>query len=138
MASHRTAFRVYYEDTDAGGVMYHARYLGFAERGRTEALRAHGIPAAALLERHGIVLVVRRLSADYLRPLRLDQLVEVETAVRAVRAASLLLRQTLSEGTAPAAVLDITMASVRVADMRPMRLPEPWATLLASFAADAA
>ena len=114
--------------------MYHARYLGFAERGRTEALRDHGIPAALLLERHGIVLVVRRLSADYLRPSRLDDLVEVETRVAELRPASVRLRQRLLAGDQTAAVLDLTLAVIRIATMRPVRLPEPWATVLAGLA----
>lgn len=134
MAPHRAAFRIYYEDTDAGGVMYHARHLGFAERGRTEALRALGIPASALLEQHGIVLVVRRLSAEYLRPLRLDELVEVATEVLEVRAASLRLRQSLSVDGRSATALDVTLAAIRIATLRPVRLPEPWAELLDSLA----
>ena len=149
MAPHRCAFRVYYEDTDAGGVMYHAQYLAFAERGRSEALREAGVPAMALLERHGIAFVVRRLQAEYLRPLRLDALVTVETALLERRAASLRLRQTLSAQMPPAqtlstrtpptgevvaAVLDVTVATVRLADLRPVRLPEPWATVLGGLA----
>ncbi len=135
MPAHRCTFRVYYEDTDAGGVMYHAQYLAFAERGRSEALREAGVPAMALLERHGIAFVVRRLGAEYLRPLRLDALVTVETVLAERRAASLRLRQTLSAqtpsaGDVVAAVLDVTVATVRLADLRPVRLPEPWATVL--------
>ena len=135
MPAHRTAFRVYYEDTDAGGVMYHAQYLAFAERGRSEALREAGVSAMALLQRHGIAFVVRRLGADYLRPLRLDALVTVDTALLERRPASLRLRQTLSDGEVVAAVLDVTVASVRLADLRPVRLPEPWATVLDGLAA---
>ncbi len=108
--------------------------LGFAERGRTEALRALGIPASALLEQHGIVLVVRRLSAEYLRPLRLDELVEVATEVLELRAASLRLRQTLSVAGRPAAALDVTLAAIRIATLRPVRLPEPWAGILGGLA----
>ncbi len=149
MPAHRCAFRVYYEDTDAGGVMYHAQYLAFAERGRSEALREAGVPAMALLERHGIAFVVRRLGAEYLRPLRLDALVTVETVLAERRAASLRLRQTLSTqtlstqtlstetpsaGNVVAAVLDVTVATVRLADLRPVRLPEPWATVLDGLA----
>ena len=144
MPAHRCAFRVYYEDTDAGGVMYHAQYLAFAERGRSEALREAGVPATALLERHGITFVVRRLQAEYLRPLRLDALVTVETVLAERRAASLRLRQTLSTqtlstetlsaGNVVAAVLDVTVATVRLADLRPVRLPEPWATVLDGLA----
>ncbi len=134
MPAHRTAFRVYYEDTDAGGVMYHAQYLAFAERGRSEALREAGVPATLLLERHGIAFVVRRLAAEYLRPLRLDALVTVDTVLREQRAASLHLRQTLSAGDVAAAILDVTVATVRMADLRPVRLPEPWATVLGGLA----
>ncbi len=129
MPAHRTAFRVYYEDTDAGGVMYHAQYLAFAERGRSEALREAGVPALALLERHGIAFVVRRLGVEYLRPLRLDDLVTVETVLLERRPASLRLRQALSAGTV-AATLDVTVAAVRLSDLRPVRLPEPWAVAL--------
>ena len=135
MPAHRTAFRVYYEDTDAGGVMYHAQYLAFAERGRSEALREAGVPALALLERHGIAFVVRRLGVEYLRPLRLDDLATVETVLLERRAASLRLRQSLSAGDVVAAILDVTVAAVRLADLRPVRLPEPWATVLDGLAA---
>ena len=135
MPAHRTAFRVYYEDTDAGGVMYHAQYLAFAERGRSEALREAGVPALALLERHGIAFVVRRLGVEYLRPLRLDDLATVDTVLLERRAASLRLRQSLSAGDVVAAILDVTVATVRLADLRPVRLPEPWATVLDGLAA---
>ena len=135
MPAHRTAFRVYYEDTDAGGVMYHAQYLAFAERGRSEALREAGVPAPALLERHGIAFVVRRLGVEYLRPLRLDDLATVDTVLLERRAASLRLRQSLSAGEMAAAILDVTVAAVRLADLRPVRLPEPWATVLDGLAA---
>ena len=70
---HRYDVRVYYEDTDAGGVAYHASYLRFAERARTEALRDAGIPHAELLERFTLMFVVRRIEVDYLRPARLDE-----------------------------------------------------------------
>jgi acyl-CoA thioester hydrolase len=133
--AHRIDFRVYYEDTDAGGVMYHAQYLAFAERGRSEALRAAGASASALVERHGIAFVVRRLTADYLRPLRLDALVTVETVLLEQRGASVRLRQTLSADGAIAATLDVTLAVVRMRDLRPVRLPEPWAAILGGLAA---
>ena len=76
--------RVYYEDTDAGGVVYHATYLRFAERARTEALRDAGIPHAELLERFTLMFVVRRIEVDYLRPARLDDLLIVVTEPLAV------------------------------------------------------
>lgn len=77
---HLWPLRIYYEDTDAGGVVYHARYLGFAERGRTEMMRARGYDMAAIVgEGHGFT--VRSLSADYLAPARLDDLVLVASRV---------------------------------------------------------
>ena len=76
---HRYAVRVYYEDTDAGGVVYHATYLRFAERARTEALRDAGIPHAELVERFTLMFVVRRIEVDYLRPARLDESLTVVT-----------------------------------------------------------
>lgn len=133
MAAHRVQFRVYYEDTDAGGVMYHAQYLAFAERGRSEALRDAGASAASLVERHGIAFVVRRASLEYLRPLRLDDLVTVTTEVADRRSASVRLRQTLVRDGVVHATIDVTLATIRMSDGRPVRVPEPWAEIMASL-----
>jgi acyl-CoA thioester hydrolase len=76
---HRYAVRVYYEDTDAGGVVYHATYLRFAERARTEALRAAGVPHAELLERFALMFVVRHVEVHYVRPAHLDDSLVVVT-----------------------------------------------------------
>ena len=135
MAAHRVQFRVYYEDTDAGGVMYHAQYLAFAERGRSEALRDAGASAASLVERHGIAFVVRRASLEYLRPLRLDDLVTVTTEVAERRSASVRLRQTLVRDEAVHATLDVTLATIRMSDGRPVRMPEPWGEIMAALVA---
>jgi acyl-CoA thioester hydrolase len=140
VAAHEARFRVYYEDTDAGGVMYHAQYLAFAERARSDALRDADASVASLVAQHGIVFVVRRVEADYFRPLRLDDLVLVRTELLRRGGASAVLRQTLSAGSAAAAVLTVTVASVRLSDMRPVRVPEPWAGAFDALspAADAA
>ena len=69
---HRYSFRVYYEDTDAGGVVYHANYLRYAERARTEALRDQGIPHADLVGQFGLMFMVHRAEIDYQRAARLD------------------------------------------------------------------
>ena len=73
MTPHRHPVRVYYDDTDAGGIVYHANYLRFAERGRTEALRELGVPHAAMSAEHGLFFMVRRIKVDYLAPARLDR-----------------------------------------------------------------
>src|SRR6185295_903984 len=96
---HRYAIRVYYEDTDAGGVVYHATYLRFAERARTEALRDLGIPHADLVSEHGVMFMVRRIKVDYLLPARLDDSLVVVTQPLVVGAASLELRQLVVRAT---------------------------------------
>lgn len=81
--------RVYYEDTDAGGVVYYANYLKFAERARTEMLRLLGIENSDLQERHGVAFVVRHIEVEFLRPARLDDLLEVHLELLHVGGASL-------------------------------------------------
>ncbi len=117
---HLYALRVYYEDTDAGGVVYHAGYLRFAERARTEALRAMGIPHAQMTERFGLMFVVRRVEVDYLRAARLDDSLVVETVALEVGGASVLLRQDVRRQEVPGmdglcAALTVRLACVRVA-----------------------
>lgn len=127
---HRYAVRVYYEDTDAGGVAYHATYLRFAERARTEALRDLGIPHAELLQRFTLMFVVRRIEVDYLRPARLDNSLTVVTEPRAVGGASVLLRQDVRGPQGVCAVLTVRLACVNPAEGRPGRLPQRWRTTL--------
>jgi len=84
---------VYYEDTDAGGVVYYANYLKFMERARTEWLRRLGFDQEGLMRESGIVFAVRRVDIDYLLPARLDDTLTVEAAIDAVSKASLTFRQ---------------------------------------------
>ena len=91
---HTFPVRVYYGDTDAGGIVYHSNYLDFAERARTELVRELGISQRAMLEQgEGTAFAVRSASLDYLKPARLDDLLRVETQVIAVGGASLDLSQ---------------------------------------------
>ena len=124
---HRYPVRVYFEDTDAGGIAYHASYLRFAERGRTEALRDLGAPHADMVSRHGVMFVVRRIKAEYLRPARLDDLLTVVTAPLQVRAASVLLAQWF-EGPDGARLveMELLLACARLSDGRASRLPSEW------------
>ena len=85
--------RVYYEDTDAGGVVYYANYLKFCERARTEWLRTLGVSQQALIDEQGLAFVVRSVQADYLASARLDDALEVVTRVAMLRRASLLFEQ---------------------------------------------
>lgn len=120
---HRLPVRVYYEDTDFSGVVYHANYLRFLERGRTDSLRLAGLDQSSLHgDGAGLVFAVRRLTLDFLKPARMDDVVVVETRIAEVRGASLTLHQAISRG----ADLLLT-AEVRVAALsggRPVRIPD--------------
>lgn len=118
--------RVYWEDTDAGGVVYHAGYLRFMERARSEWLRTKGVDQVRLREQTGLAFVVRDMHIDFLAPARLDDELEVSVVVQTRRAASLLLSQAIrrcSDGT------ELVHAQVRVAcvdldRMRPAPIPD--------------
>ncbi|MFH5924514.1 YbgC/FadM family acyl-CoA thioesterase [Roseomonas xinghualingensis] len=135
MAAHRYPLRVYFEDTDAGGVAYHANYLRWAERARTESLRDIGLPHHLLMERHGSLLVVRRIEVAYLRPARLDDALVVETRVLKAGAASLEVGQDVlaadaSGKDAVLARLKVGLVCVSQESLRPVPLPEPWRSAL--------
>ncbi|MEP6882254.1 MAG: tol-pal system-associated acyl-CoA thioesterase [Dokdonella sp.] len=87
--------RVYWEDTDAGGVVYHASYVRFFERARTEWLRASGIEQTRLREEHGVIFVVHSMDLRFNRPARLDDLLEASVLVSEIRAASFKVEQSL-------------------------------------------
>lgn len=132
MPAHAWPIRVYFEDTDAGGIVYHANYLRWAERARTESLRAIGLPHQLMIERHASLLVVRRIEVEYAAPARLDDSLVVETRVLVVRGASLDLDQRVldAESGAVRAVLTVGLVCVRAEGMRPAPLPEPWRSRL--------
>ena len=126
---HHYDLRVYYEDTDAGGVAYHASYLRFAERARTEALRSLGVPHGEMTSQHGVMFMVRRVKVDYLGAALLDDSLVVITEPLAIRAASVDLRQRVvrrEQRERSLAVLEVQLACVRLSDQRPGRLPARW------------
>ncbi len=124
---HRYAVRVYYEDTDAGGVVYYANYLRYAERARTEALREAGIPHAELVEQFGLMFMVRRVEVDYVRAARLDDSLIVETETTEVGGATVRLRQVVIGPDGPCAELTLRLACVRTdGATKPGRIPPRW------------
>ena len=125
-STHRYACRVYYEDTDAGGVVYHANYLRYAERARTEALRDAGIPHADLVAECGMMFMVHRAEIDYVRPARLDDLLMIETETMDVRAATVLLRQSVLGPNGICAALRVKLACVGIKGNRAARIPLRW------------
>jgi acyl-CoA thioester hydrolase len=136
--AHHHVLRIYYEDTDAGGVVYHAAYLRLAERARTEALRDLGVPHADLVSEHGLMFMVRRVKMDYAGSARLDDLLVVTTRPLKIGAASVDLRQSfVREGEAGGDELvnvEIQLACVRLADQRPVRIPPRWREALSRLA----
>ena len=93
MTAHMFRTRVYYEDTDLAGIVYYANYLKFIERARTEWVGALGIDQMALKSGHGIVFAVRRVEADFLRPARFGDDLEVQTVLQSLGGARLVLEQ---------------------------------------------
>ncbi len=120
---HEHVLRVYYQDTDAGGIVYHANYLAFAERARTEALRALGIPHSQMIADHGVMFVVHRVNLHYQRPARLDEVIRITTEFRAVGGATVTLSQHFWRDSDSLAVLEVGLGCVRVADGKPARIP---------------
>jgi acyl-CoA thioester hydrolase len=121
--------RVYYEDTDFSGRVYHASYLRFLERGRTEWLRARGFAHRDLMEHESVAFAVRSLNIDYLAPAMMDDLLRVETAVGAAHGASIEFRQRILRGDTELAAATVLVAAVRGG--RPARIPADLRRLLA-------
>ena len=122
-AGHSLTVRVYYEDTDFSGFVYHASYLRFMERGRTELLRSlAGDQSELHRDAQGLVFVVRRMSLDFLRPAIMDDLLTVATRTRELRGASMTLSQEVRRGGDVLVTADVTVACVR--DGRATRLPD--------------
>jgi acyl-CoA thioester hydrolase len=123
--------RVYYEDTDASGIVYHANYLRFAERGRTEMMRGLGFAHSGIAAETGIVFTVSRVSVDFRLPARLDDRLSVETRIVEIGGARLLLDQRVCRDGAILAALEIVVACVG-RDGRPRRIPPALRAALAS------
>ena len=117
--------RVYWEDTDAGGVVYHAQYLAFLERARTEWLRAHGKGQETLRVDHDLVFAVRAMRIEFLQPARLDDAVLVSVALRQCRRASLELAQSIRRDGTLLLEADVRVAALNASDFRPRAIPMP-------------
>lgn len=129
-SSHSFPVRVYYEDTDAGGIVYYANYLKFAERARTELLREKGFSHTEAGRAHGIGFAVRRCAADYRKPAVLDDLLQVETTVETVAGASLNMRQTIRRDDEILVEIDVKVVAIDGRG-KPARLPNALRATLA-------
>lgn len=119
---HRHAIRIYYEDTDAGGIVYHASYIRFMERARTEFLRELGLPPSAVKAEHDILFVVSNIQIAYRVPARLDDLLIVETAPLKVGGSSIRLSQRITRGETLICDAEILCAAINETGV-PVRMP---------------
>ena len=127
--THSMPMRVYYEDTDAAGIVYYANYLKFAERGRTEMMRGLGFAHSRIAEETGILFTVRRCSADYRAAARLDDALSVDTRIAEIGAATLSLDQQIRRNGETIVALEVLVACVG-RDGRPRRVPPGLRTAL--------
>ena len=128
------ALRVYYEDTDAAGVVYYANYLRFCERARTEWLRELGIGQQTLMASDDIAFVVRSVKADYLRAARLDDALEVTTRISALRGASLLFEQDVQRAGQLLFSAQVLVACIDQRRQKPTPIPTQLYSLFESLA----
>ena len=138
MSKHAKVFslpvRVYFQDTDAGGVVYHASYVNFMERARTEWLRGFGYTNAGLMKELGVVFVVRSLKLDYLKPALLDDLLAVTAQLKEVGRSRVTLHQAMMRGEEKLVEAEIHLVSVSMETFKPVSVPEvlreKWKSLL--------
>ncbi|MBI5889546.1 MAG: tol-pal system-associated acyl-CoA thioesterase [Nitrosomonadales bacterium] len=127
MSKHRIfslPVRVYYQDTDAGGVVYHANYVNFMERARTEWLRTFGYSNAGMMKELGVMFVVRSIRLDYLRPAQLDDLLQVSALIKEVGRSRVTLTQTIARGEELLTEGEVHLVCVDVQTFKPVSVPE--------------
>ena len=117
--------RVYWEDTDAGGVVYHAQYLAFLERARSEWLRARGKGQQLLRMEHDLVFAVRAMRVEFRCPARLDDALDVTVALRQCRRASLVFAQSIHCNGVLLLDAEVRVAALNASDFRPCPIPSP-------------
>jgi acyl-CoA thioester hydrolase len=116
--------RVYYEDTDAGGVVYHSNYLNFFERARTEMLRSFGFEQDELIANANVIFAVRSVQVDYLSPARFNELLAVHSVVAEIKKVSLTFEQTITRGNVECCKATIRIACLDAQNLRPKAIPE--------------
>lgn len=121
---HTIDVRVYYEDTDAGGIVYHANYLKFAERGRTEFLRHTGFQNSEVHNNVGVMFVVRHIDIDYLAPAMLDDFLKLDTTISELKNSSFIMHQCVRKGGEIITDMKVVLVCVDTETYKPTRLPQ--------------
>ena len=109
---HELPIRIYYEDTDAGGIMYHASHIRFCERGRTEFLRDGGWTNSEIAETLGVLFVVRHMDVNYLKPCYLDDILKLKTSVIKVKNTSFIMKHDLYRDEELVFTMDVVLACI--------------------------
>ena len=125
MKPEKLEIRIYYEDTDSGGVVYYANYLKYLERGRTEFLRTLGFEQRQLAEETGLAFAVRSFSAEYLKPARLDDLLQIETTTEDLGRAQVIFVQSIQRGDETLLTATVRVACLDLAKGKPAAMPKP-------------
>ena len=115
--------RVYFQDTDAGGVVYHASYVNFFERARTEWLRTHGYTNTSLMKEFGMVFVVRTMKLDYLKPAQLDDMLDVTAQIKETGRSRITILQTVRRGEELLTEAEVHLVCVSLASFKPAAIP---------------
>lgn len=120
---HTISYRAYFEDTDAGGVVYHANYLNFCERARTELLLKGGYSNLTLQQDTGVIFVVRHIEMDYLKPLRLEDEFTILTTISEIKRTSVVFDQAIKKEEDIVFKAKVTLVCVGSLDVRPVKIP---------------
>ena len=128
MTKHHKVFswpvRVYYQDTDAGGVVYHASYVNFMERARTEWLRTFGYSNAGMMKELGVMFVVRKLELNYLKPALLDDMLNVTAQIKEIGRSRLHMLQTVMRGDELLSAGEVHLVCVTADSFKPVSVPD--------------
>ena len=116
--------RVYFQDTDAGGVVYHASYVNFMERSRTEWLRSFGYSNAGLMKELGVMFVVRKLELSYLKPAQLDDMLTVTTQIKEIGRSRVNVVQTVQRDGDILSEAEVHLVCVSAAEFKPVSVPD--------------
>ena len=123
MSKYIHQFRVYYEDTDAGGVVYHANYLNFLERTRTEWLRSKGLEQSNMRAQANVILAIRKMDIDFILPARLDDLLTISTEVESHSKVSMWVNQEIHVNEVLMLKAKVQIVSLNAEKFKPMRFP---------------
>lgn len=116
--------RIYYEDTDSGGVVYYANYLRFFERARTEMLRSKGFEQDQLIAEQNLIFAVRSVQVDYLKPARFNEQLEVSTEISSIKRVSLYFEQTISRDQQVLCKGSIRVVCLDAVNLKPKAIPD--------------